>query len=61
MDVKDDVGKQECGLVDNMCVHCERREASKAGHIGFKIKKRSYSKNECAMLTENKTWDRKQR
>ena len=38
MGVKDDVGKQECGLVDNMRVYCERREAATAGHVGFKIK-----------------------
>ena len=38
MDVKGDVGKQECGLVENMRVYCERREAATAGHVGFKIK-----------------------
>ena len=46
MDVKGDVGKQECGLVDNMHVYCERRKAATARHVGYKIKQRSYSKNE---------------
>ena len=43
MDVKGDVGKQECGLVENMPVYCERREAATPRRDGYKIKKRSYS------------------
>ena len=42
MDLKGDIGKQECTrlkVVDNMPIYCERREAATAGNVGYKIKK----------------------
>ena len=39
MDVEGEVGKQECRLVDNMLVYCERRKAATAGNAGYETKK----------------------
>ena len=49
MDGKGEVGKQEFRLVGNMPVFCERRHVTKAGNVGYKIKKaadKGYSNNE---------------
>ena len=58
MDVKGEVGKQEFRLVDNMPVFCERRHVTKAGNVGYKIKKavdKGYSNNEWTIFAEIKT------
>ena len=39
MDVESEVGQQDCRLVDNMLVYCERREAATAGNVGYETEK----------------------